>query len=206
LLRWLDNPHKKNEYSFYMPKVNDAHRAQRRRQILEAALRCFAHSGFHATSVQEICREAGLSPGAVYLYFASKEIILEALAESGRRQTAEWAGRCKGLSMPDVIYQVLEQLDQPEALPVFQLDVRLWGEAIHNPRLAALFQHSQAALLDALSEVTMSGRQECGREQARATARFLVAAISGLELQKVMNPELNLGPACAALATALKAI
>ena len=52
-----------------MPKVSDAHRAARRRQILDAARRRFVRNGFHATSMQDIFAEAGLSAGAVYRYF-----------------------------------------------------------------------------------------------------------------------------------------
>ena len=61
-----------------MPKVTDAHIAARRQQIIEAARACFSRQGFHQTSVQDICKEAGLSPGAVYGYFPSKEHIIAA--------------------------------------------------------------------------------------------------------------------------------
>src|SRR5918992_2365791 len=56
-----------------MPKVTDEHVEARRRQILAAALRCFAREGFHRTTMQDIFREADLSPGAVYSYFKSKD-------------------------------------------------------------------------------------------------------------------------------------
>ena len=61
-----------------MPKVSEAHIEARRQQILEAANACFSRQGFHQSSVQDICREAGLSPGAVYRYFPSKEHIIAA--------------------------------------------------------------------------------------------------------------------------------
>jgi AcrR family transcriptional regulator len=64
-----------------MPKVSDAHRAARRRQILDAAARCFIRNGFHATSMQDVFRESGLSAGAVYRYFPSKHAIVTAIAE-----------------------------------------------------------------------------------------------------------------------------
>lgn len=177
-----------------MPKVSDAHRTQRRRQILQAALRCFARSGFQQTSMQDICRKAKLSPGAVYLYFASKESIVEALAEAGRGQTAEWLAGCRGKNLSEIIDQVLRQLNRPDLLRVFQLDVRLWAEAIHTPGLAEIFHRSEATLLDALSQVVMNTVPKRTREQAQAIARLLVAVISGFQLQKVMNPATDLGP------------
>ncbi len=201
----LDNLIKKNEYSFCMPKVNAAHRARRRRQILQAALHCFAASGFHGTSMHDICRRAKLSPGAVYLYFPSKEAIVEALAQTGRSQTAQWLSHCRGKSLSEVVAQVLEQLNLPKALPVFRLDVRLWSEAIHTPALAALFRQSEATLLDGLSQIVMNAPPKRTPKQAQAIARFLVVVISGFELQKVMNPKVDLGPAAALLKAALQA-
>jgi AcrR family transcriptional regulator len=65
-----------------MPKVTEEHVEARRRQILSAALRCFAREGFHRTTMQDIFREAELSPGAVYSYFKSKdELVLAIIVE-----------------------------------------------------------------------------------------------------------------------------
>lgn len=63
------------------PKVSDAHKENRREQILEAAGRCFARKGYTETTMQEIFREAELSAGAVYNYFPSKLEIYMALME-----------------------------------------------------------------------------------------------------------------------------
>jgi AcrR family transcriptional regulator len=62
-----------------MPKVTVEHVEARRRQILSAALRCFARDGFHRTTMQDIFREADLSPGAVYSYFTGKDELVIAI-------------------------------------------------------------------------------------------------------------------------------
>lgn len=62
-----------------MPKVTDEHVAARRRQILSAALACFARDGFHRTTMQEIFKESDLSPGAVYSYFEGKDDLVRAI-------------------------------------------------------------------------------------------------------------------------------
>jgi TetR/AcrR family fatty acid metabolism transcriptional regulator len=49
----------------------------RRRQILEAAIRVFARQGFHSTRVSDIADEAGMSYGLVYHYFTSKDEVLD---------------------------------------------------------------------------------------------------------------------------------
>lgn len=63
-------------------------RAERRdqqiRRILEAAQTCFVRSGFQGASMQQICAECGMSPGALYRYFPSKEAIVAAICEADR--------------------------------------------------------------------------------------------------------------------------
>ena len=56
-----------------------AHAADRRRQILDAAVRVFARQGFHTCRVSDIADEAGVAYGLVYHYFQSKEQVLDTL-------------------------------------------------------------------------------------------------------------------------------
>src|SRR5260370_22436665 len=72
-----------------MRGVNVQWQADRRGEILAAAQACFARSGFHQTSMQEICAEAGVSPGNLYRYFRSKEDIIAGIAERDRAETAQ---------------------------------------------------------------------------------------------------------------------
>lgn len=71
-----------------MPKLSPATQAARRSHILDAAELCFARAGFHRTSMQDICREAGVSAGALYVYFASKEDLIAGIAERDRSKLA----------------------------------------------------------------------------------------------------------------------
>ena len=76
-----------------MPRVSDEYLEQRRRQILDAAQRCFARKGFHETSMQDVFRESGLSAGAVYRYFKSKnELVVSAGASVVLLGTLLWFG------------------------------------------------------------------------------------------------------------------
>ena len=65
-----------------MRKIDPARQQERRRQILAAAAECFAENGFHATSTAQICARAGMSPGNLFHYYASKAEIIEALIAS----------------------------------------------------------------------------------------------------------------------------
>ncbi|HKI22223.1 MAG TPA: TetR/AcrR family transcriptional regulator [Gaiellaceae bacterium] len=53
--------------------------ADRRRQILDAAVKVFARNGFHRARVGDIAEEAGVAYGLVYHYFSSKEALLETI-------------------------------------------------------------------------------------------------------------------------------
>ena len=52
---------------------------ERRRQILDAAVRAFAKKGYHASHVSDIAEEAGVAYGLVYHYFESKDAVLESI-------------------------------------------------------------------------------------------------------------------------------
>jgi AcrR family transcriptional regulator len=56
----------------------------KRKQIIEGARRVFINMGFDAASMNDITREAGVSKGTIYVYFANKEELFEALIEEER--------------------------------------------------------------------------------------------------------------------------
>jgi AcrR family transcriptional regulator len=64
-----------------MPRVTAAHEEHVRARIAEAALRAFTSQGFHQATIQDVVRESGLSVGAIYSYFGSKDELLLAACE-----------------------------------------------------------------------------------------------------------------------------
>jgi AcrR family transcriptional regulator len=55
---------------------------ERRAQILEAALQCFASKGYHSATMDDLVRASGLSKGSLYWHFQSKEEVLLALFDA----------------------------------------------------------------------------------------------------------------------------
>lgn len=51
---------------------------QRPREILQAALECFAENGFEGTRLDDVARRAGITKGTIYVYFANKEQLFAA--------------------------------------------------------------------------------------------------------------------------------
>jgi TetR/AcrR family transcriptional repressor of uid operon len=72
-----------------MRRINARLKSDRQAEILAAAQRCFVRSGFHGASMQDICAEAGMSPGNLYRYFPSKEALIAGIAERDRAEVAQ---------------------------------------------------------------------------------------------------------------------
>jgi AcrR family transcriptional regulator len=89
---------------------------ERRRQILQAAVRTFAERGYHATRVSDIAKEAGVAYGLVYHYYESKETLLEAIFKE------TWGAMLETVSS-------VEQLDEPareRVRKVTEIVLRTW--------------------------------------------------------------------------------
>jgi len=138
----------KNEYSVYcdtMPKVTEEHRESRREQILIAAWKCFSRNGFHSTSMADVIREAGLSAGAVYLYFRSKDEIIVAVGSQVfggiQGRLAEFAKEEPPPSPADIAGFLIRQpvLAREQApADLYPLLIAVWSEATRNPALIDL--------------------------------------------------------------------
>jgi TetR/AcrR family fatty acid metabolism transcriptional regulator len=74
--------------------------ADRRRQILEAAVKVFARSGFHTSRVGDIAEEAGVAYGLVYHYFKSKEELLETIFRDTWTQMLERINEVQASGVP----------------------------------------------------------------------------------------------------------
>lgn len=124
-----------------MPKVSEQHREKRRDQILDAALRCFAARGFQRTSMADIITESGLSAGAIYGHFESKQQIMLSVARRVlvNRMSEVAGGLADGgrLPAPSAMLRMLMSGLTSEIHDVRVL-VQLWGEAVTEPEMSEL--------------------------------------------------------------------
>ena len=177
-----------------MPKVTEAHLEARRQQIVSAACSCFARKGFHKATMHDICVEAGLSPGAVYRYFAGKEEIIEAMVERNARRNSGFAEEAReGADTFGMLERLadmhLKELEDPEGLAV---EVELWAEATHNPRIRELLRRDfegHRVLLEGIVRRAQERGEVDGGLDAEAVSRVLISFFEGLLIQKELGRE-----------------
>ena len=145
-----------------MPRKHDARLAEsRRREILDAAAKCFVQRGLHASSMREILAGAGLSAGAVYNYFDSKEAIIEAMAARERIEIDELAAYLESAGdARQGIIQAVAAIIQECSADDARLSVELLAEASRNPRVHAVVTANDKALRDAFIATIRRGQKD----------------------------------------------
>ena len=185
-----------------MPKVSKQYLEARCSEILDAAVVCFARSGFHKATMRDIVRESGLSAGAIYNLFSSKQEIVAAIA--ARRHEEERRVFEEALKQPTVAKSLeairdhfLSELNSPKQRMRRRVTVQLWAEGQHDSKLQKVargtFEKPYKLLRDLLTEGQRRG-EIATRIDADALARFLVAAFHGLVLQTEWDRRLAIKP------------
>ena len=161
----------------------------RRAQILDAALECFGRKGLHASKIDDIVKASGLSKGAIYFHFDSKDdIFLELFATFEQALLAEWDQLPEGDAL-ETLRQVgeitLSRLLETRAL----LDT--WTEFLRHPTSRARLGTSYRQAREHLADTVRAG---IAAKQIRAcnpqhVAGALTALVEGLLLQAFADPE-----------------
>jgi TetR/AcrR family transcriptional regulator, transcriptional repressor of aconitase len=175
-----------------LPKVSKEYLTSRREEILDAALVSFARGGFHRTTMQDIVCESGLSPGAIYNYFKSKEEIVEAIANQRQskekrliRDAVEAGPADRALER--IRDAFLDELNDPRERLRRRVSVQLWAEAQRNQSIRRLvrrsFEEPKKLIAQVLSTAQKQGTITVSIDPD-ALASFLIAAFHGLVLQR----------------------
>ncbi|SCM71372.1 putative regulatory protein, TetR family [uncultured Pleomorphomonas sp.] len=188
-----------------------AQQDERRARILDAARTCFSRAGFHRTSMQEICAEAKMSPGGLYRYFASKDAIIEAIA-----QEEQLAGRriLEILLEPGTLHDRLLRsgLAYIEAMRdrrAVQMMLEVYVESMRNTAVGAFFANCEEENRR-LFEGAFSRAKATGEIAADADVdtmmMTLVAFADGIVLRMGLNPDYDVERAEALLSRVVTAV
>lgn len=178
-----------------MPKVTDEYRDARRAQVLEAARRCFVRNGYHATSMADVCRAAGVSSGVVYLYFASKDDIIATLAaqnltgiaEAAHTLAREHGHRGAGVVLAELLGYIRGEQERHDLAAVALLT---WSESLRNDVLAKRLNDAFTEIHGLFTTLLQGAGQpsQAGAPGAEATASALVSILVGYVMQLAALP------------------
>jgi AcrR family transcriptional regulator len=156
---------------------------ERRSAILDAALTAFSQKGYHATSLDDIAREAGVSKALIYEHFASKqELHADLIARNARELTQRVAGALSGVEIESTVERLATGLEAFFAFVEERRDA--WRMLFRDPS-----DPESAAVLDRMvgqvtAEVTVlisqdPGARELARVEADRSLRLLAEMLVG---------------------------
>jgi TetR/AcrR family transcriptional regulator, repressor for uid operon len=179
-----------------LPPARKAADAERRERILEAAEHAFVRHGFHATTMQHVAEEIGMSAGNLYRYFPSKEAIVEGLCE------LDQAGRARAFAelmadnrnIMEAICWGLRQHVLAKPPEKARLIVEIWAEGGRNPRVAEITRAIDNDVLGGLERLMGAAKSAGAASPAldpRFGARFFFTFVAGLFKRIAIEPDFD---------------
>src|SRR6267143_6463561 len=173
----------------------DSSSGDRRSQILEAALVCFAKRGFHQTSMHDISGEAGISVGLIYRYFENKEAVISAMADRHKQEIGEMLDRARQaptlLESLEILFTAHCCEDAPQVVSAFVVD--LYAEASRNPHVADLVRDVLETSMDGVTDLI--ARSPEAKEGAthglkpHELSELIFAVARGMLMRDVLQPQ-----------------
>lgn len=173
-----------------MPRLSEKTRADRRQHILTSAWKCFSRNGFHATSIDDVIAETGMSSSAVYRYFRSKDEIIDATTEEGLTRVrgifVGILGRDPSPSPAETVTLLTGELHSRTAHPDYDMTriaLQAWAEALRNPGLLERAHAIYSDTLGHIDELARRWRTEghlSPNADTRATAATLFCVMHGM--------------------------
>jgi len=167
-----------------MPKISEERRAERREQILAGARRCFAENGYEGATVARLEEAIGLSRGAIFNYFGSKEdLFVELAVQDSQRISDIWVN--EGI---EALVRAVTELD-----PAW-LGVNL--ELVRRVRTDPVFRERIERRQEPLAPVNRARLERAQREgEIRADlgpseiGAFVNLVLNGLALQRASGDD-----------------
>ncbi len=177
--------------------THEAGQHARKLQILQAATECFVKSGFHGTSMHEICQAAGMSPGALYRYFKSKDDIILAIADDEQAQNSKiLARRPEGVGFVDHLVNLgiafFGKMTKPGAAALL---AEVFAESLRNSAIGERFKTKDCNSREVFAQLVREA-VEAGEirepEDFEMAISFLKATGEGLAIRMAFDPALTI--------------
>lgn len=162
---------------------------KKRIEVLKAAGKCFRKTGFHQTSMQQICAETGLGPGAVYRYFTGKEAIIEAMVEDERRQARAMLVQMRDAESIQAALSAITRLfaERYRAGGDASLMTEVYAEGMRSKRVGAVLRKIEAEWIMGLTNllrIAQARGQIDASLDAAQTALFLTGMWDGMVIRQ----------------------
>ncbi len=183
------------KWGFALRRANVQAQSDRRAEILAAAQRCFVRSGFHGASMQDICSEAGMSPGNLYRYFPSKEALIAGIAERDRAEVAQEFAKA---DLSQGFFAVLEGMahhhfsERPDEQ--VKLCTEVMSEARRHPEIARILAAFDADVKKWLVDLMCAGAERGDIPDGidfEAVATMLMIIADGVWWRRALDPSFD---------------
>jgi AcrR family transcriptional regulator len=191
-----------------MPKVVPEYKEEAKSRILDAANKVFAENGYHEATMDDIAKRLGVSKGAIYLYFSSKEDLFEAMVKTAPQAFKEilyssFGGEANPIQSATQFFDKMLKLSASNP----GLSFEILSEASRNPSLKRILKQNREECERVLTSFLVEGRKRgiMGNNlDIPPLANALIALWNGLETLLVTG--LPVDDAKRAWLEALKAI
>ena len=168
-----------------------------RNKILETATDLFSKSGYDATGVAEICQAAGVSKGAFYHHFSTKQALFMDLLDAylNSLETGFSQMRQQGQDVPKVIIEMAEMAGSLFQSTDFHLPIFLefWTQANHDPQIWETAISPYRRFREYFAEMIQEGISEGSVQNvdSQLAARVLVSLALGMLMQSLFDPQIT---------------
>lgn len=130
-----------------------------RDKIIQAAAACFAQKGYSACAMRDIVERSGMSKGAIYGHFATKEDLFKAMIAIEHEDGA--AKSYKACQTPPYLEGIIAFMKECVQNPVFPMDHRLWIEILavtaRDPEMKNTFKTSESMARGFFQQLLIKG-------------------------------------------------
>jgi AcrR family transcriptional regulator len=175
-----------------MPARTAEYMEDRRAHIVSATMACIRRLGLAATSLTDICTEAGISRGALYVHFGSRDEILAGVVGRLEEESSAAFVFDNAQALRKSLHAQLRRLTQAKASPMATLEMELLVESRSNEALQAALARGVATRYRGfeagLAQLAEAGQLRPGvqvREAAHAVLSFLTGLIFNAQASRL---------------------
>lgn len=164
-----------------------------RAKIIESAIKLFSARGFNAASVDDICKDAGISKGAFYHHFESKQALFLALLDGWLETIDDAIEASRELTAPETFMQITEAFPYifetaGEGLPMF---LEFWLQASRDEKIWQASIAPYRRYHKYFTTLIEKGVDEGSFVEVNPelTSRMIISTAMGLLLQSLLDPQ-----------------